>query len=207
VEVGVLEGRFSELLLANWRGKHLISVDPWLKDDPERYVPVSGSDLYERTTERLRRFGSRSSIWRLASVEAAERVPDHSLDMVYVDALHDYDSVVQDLETWYPKLRPGAIFAGHDYVPGQIADREFGVQRAVDEFFGQFGLPVYVTWRDPPWVSWLVEIPRRGGRAAIARSIESATRRALLSAAGSRRLRNGLRPIRAVAARGRSART
>jgi hypothetical protein len=33
------------------------------------------------------------------------------------------------------------------------------VRGAVDEFFGQLGLQVLVTYRDGPWVSWVVRKP------------------------------------------------
>ncbi|CAE8643805.1 unnamed protein product [Polarella glacialis] len=46
----------------------------------------------------------------------AEHYPDESFDFVYVDALHDRKSVLRDLRTWWPKLRPGGVMAGHDYV-------------------------------------------------------------------------------------------
>jgi predicted O-methyltransferase YrrM len=48
--------------------------------------------------------------------EAAKLIPDGSLDFVYVDARHDYCGCMQDLEMYWPKLRPGGLLAGHDYV-------------------------------------------------------------------------------------------
>ena len=40
---------------------------------------------------------------------------DGSFDFIYVDARHDYRGVAVDIAEWWPKLRPGGIFAGHDY--------------------------------------------------------------------------------------------
>jgi len=54
---------------------------------------------------------------------------DRSIDMVFLDAAHDYESVKLDLESWYPKLKVGATFGGHDYFWSPD-----GVKRAVDEF-------------------------------------------------------------------------
>ena len=53
---------------------------------------------------------------RKSSVEAAKDFPDRSLDAVYIDAAHDEDSVREDIKTWRPKIRPGGILSGHDYV-------------------------------------------------------------------------------------------
>lgn len=169
VEIGVKRGRYSEFLLHRWRGRRLISVDPWLEAPSDEYVdranvPQERQERYFReTTERLARFGERSEIWRTTSAEAAARVEDSSLDFVYVDARHDRESVLEDLEAWYPKLRPGGIIAGHDYVDGSFPNGEFGVRSAVDTFFGRLGFPVNSTRGRPAAVevfpSWIVSVP------------------------------------------------
>ena len=83
---------------------------------------------------------------------------------MYLDARHDYDSVKQDLEHWFDKIRAGGIFAGHDYLDEVRGSGEYGVKSAVDEFFAARGLPVRSTYvdarfREGPPPSWLVEIP------------------------------------------------
>src|SRR5262249_37431979 len=89
-ETGVTTGKYSDHLLRRWKGRQLISIDPWLSDDPEAYVDRSNvsQDEFERyhneTRERLAPYGPRSKIWRLTSVDAARKVPDHSLDFVYI---------------------------------------------------------------------------------------------------------------------------
>ena len=60
------------------------------------------------------------------SAEAASHFDDESLDGVFIDAAHDYDSVVKDVAAWFPKVKPGGIFAGHDYPWHEV-------KRAVDE--------------------------------------------------------------------------
>lgn len=170
VEIGVQRGRYSEFLLAHWRGERLISVDPWSEAPDETYVDRANvaQDVHERryreTLDLLAPFGARSDVWRTTSVEAATRIEPGSLDFVYVDARHDYESVLEDLEHWWPKLRPGAIMAGHDYVNGDLPNGVFEVKRAVDEFFGRRGIKVHSTDGKPARVevfpSWLVEVPR-----------------------------------------------
>jgi predicted O-methyltransferase YrrM len=49
------------------------------------------------------------------SAESASDFADASLDFIFIDAAHDYDSVVKDLAAWWPKLKTNGIFAGHDY--------------------------------------------------------------------------------------------
>lgn len=63
------------------------------------------------------------------SWEAATQFDDNSLDFVFVDADHQYESVKKDIIAWYPKLKVGGIIAGHDYIS------EFRVADAVKEIF------------------------------------------------------------------------
>ena len=164
IEIGVQHGEFSEVILDDWRGRHLISVDPWLTDASEQYVDIANvtqsehNALYEETKQRLSRFGTRSSIWRMTSVEAASRIPDFSLDFAYIDARHDYESMMEDLNAWHRKVRPGGVLAGHDYLDGHFTAGLFGVKRAVDEFFGARSVTVYPTLLDTPWLTWITTV-------------------------------------------------
>jgi hypothetical protein len=165
VEVGVKQGEFSQHMLSHWRGRHLISIDPWIEDTSGAYVDIANVPQVEHegylaeTRARLAPFGSRSSIWRMTSAEGAERIPHSSLDCVYIDARHDFDSVMEDCALWLPKVRPGGILAGHDYLDGDFSAGRFRVKRAVDQFFAKHEIRVYCTLLDGPCVSWLTVIP------------------------------------------------
>jgi hypothetical protein len=144
VEVGVRDGDFSEHVLANWEGHagvlHL--VDPWREQDKVKYNDVSNVQQAEQDARFAkvvatmeRRFPGRAVVHRALSVEASASFADDSLDYVYIDARHDYAGVLEDLTAWYPKLRAGGLFAGHDFVPdGMKKEGDFGVQKAVAEF-------------------------------------------------------------------------
>jgi hypothetical protein len=170
-EIGVKLGKYSDFLLARWNGRRLISIDPWLEAPADEYVDGANvaqarhEDFHARTRERLERYGPRSEIWRLTSLEAAGRVPDAGLDFAYIDARHDYDSVLEDLGAWFPKVRPGGIIAGHDYADVVLPNGIFGVKSAVDEFFGVRGIRVHSTEGRQPaemFPSWIVEVPGPG---------------------------------------------
>lgn len=64
------------------------------------------------------------------SWEAANKFMDESVDFVFVDADHQYESVKKDIMAWYPKIKHGGIIAGHDYIS------EFRVADAVKKIFG-----------------------------------------------------------------------
>ena len=158
VEVGVFEGYFTCFLLESWRGNKLIAVDPWrhfssgYKDDCNQ-GQAAMDKLFAETQGRLAQFGARAEIWRNLSDEAAARCPDASLDFAYIDAQHHYAAVKEDLALWWPKLKPGGMFAGHDYMDGSFSFGEFGVKSAVDEFVREHGLKLYVTGEQdsPSW--------------------------------------------------------
>jgi predicted O-methyltransferase YrrM len=69
------------------------------------------------------------------SAESAERFADASIDFIFIDAAHDYDSVVKDMAAWWPKLKPDGIFAGHDYPWHEV-------KKAVDEHAATNGYEV-----------------------------------------------------------------
>lgn len=165
-EIGVKHGQFSEYLLDHWKGRLLYSVDPWREfgrdvyHDDDNVAQHEQDRNFEITRTRLARFGPRSRILRMTSEEAAREIADAALDFVYLDARHDYASVKEDIALWYPKVRPGGVLAGHDYLEGKIGDTIFGVKPAVDEFVREKGLWLHVTRREPIYKSWLVLKPR-----------------------------------------------
>ncbi len=61
----------------------------------------------------------------MSSREAAELVAEASLDLVFLDANHSYQSVAEDIRLWLPKVRPGGVFCGHDC---EVRAEHVGVQ-------------------------------------------------------------------------------
>ena len=55
------------------------------------------------------------NVIRQPSIEASKNYKDNSLDFVFIDAAHDYGNVCADINVWLPKVKRGAILAGHDY--------------------------------------------------------------------------------------------
>jgi hypothetical protein len=54
--------------------------------------------------------------------------------ILYIDANHEYEYVKRDIHNWYPKLKFGGVFSGHDYFDGKTKHGVFGVKSAVDNF-------------------------------------------------------------------------
>jgi predicted O-methyltransferase YrrM len=69
-------------------------------------------------------------------VDVATRFPDASLDWVYLDGNHDLLHVIQDLYAWLPKIRPGGIISGHDFLQRKRDAYEVHVVEAVYAYTG-----------------------------------------------------------------------
>ena len=159
VEIGVQRGAFSRIILENWRGNRLYSIDAWRRFN-EGYHDVANvsqqqhNRRYRETVATLRRFGARSKILRMTSIAASERFEDGQLDFAYIDAAHHYEAVKSDILMWWPRVRMGGILGGHDYLDQITRFNNFGVKSAVDEWIADRGLTLLTT-RELKWQSWL----------------------------------------------------
>tara|TARA_Y100000389_G_scaffold181177_1_gene196567 strand:- start:1164 stop:1733 length:570 start_codon:yes stop_codon:yes gene_type:complete len=62
------------------------------------------------------------------SHNVVDKFEDNSIDFIYIDAEHTYESVKRDLELYLPKLKRGGTIGGHDY-----HEVWPGVCKAIDE--------------------------------------------------------------------------
>lgn len=156
VEVGTHQGVFAQLFMQRFRGT-ISLVDPWegFTDGEETYYPAFDESSRDRDHDMhlamvaMDEFYNRYSVFRMTSEQAATEFDDESVGIVYIDGLHDYESVKKDIDLWYPKVQRGGILAGHDFV-SWIPD----VVRAVEEFRKSSGLHFYLTNEDV--ASWWV---------------------------------------------------
>lgn len=129
--------------LGVFHGRSLLFLAELLHDLGKTRAVIMGVDpfeYYEGSKEATMRNASKVCQWKgpmvdlfpTTSLEAAELVPDGSQDLVFIDASHERADVAADIKAWLPKLKPGAIMAGHDYNHNDLP----GVKLAVDEAFG-----------------------------------------------------------------------
>ena len=152
VEVGVRKGRLSFMMMKNVPTlDEVYLVDPWKKEyldmrvlaRPPHKKDIFGEESQERTdkiyekvyktakTLRIKYKIPTVVVMRMTSVEAAKILRNHSVDMVFIDGLHLYENVVEDIKVWTHKLTPGGILIGDDYGKNYP-----GVVKAVDEARG-----------------------------------------------------------------------
>lgn len=143
-------------------GATLVAVDTWLGapefytwglHDPTRGVALARDrgypTVFHTFTRNVKALGLDDVVapFPLSSDQAADVLAHHGVraDAMYLDASHEYEAVLRDLEAWFPVVRPGGVLWGDDYSDGWP-----GVRRAVDEFAAGRGLVLKVL--DTQWV-------------------------------------------------------
>lgn len=152
IEIGVREAGNLRNLAKNSKFKEgmLFGLDCWTEDPERPEINDAGytqNDLNNQYLGCVIRFSSNPfvKIVRNFSYEGSLLFEDNYFDFIYIDAAHDYESVVEDLNAWWPKLKKGGIFSGHDYFPDTRVWRgkECGVYKAVNEFAVQKNTEVH----------------------------------------------------------------
>lgn len=111
----------------------LFAIDTW-KGSPEHANSheIINNTLYDTFISNIEPVKDIIIPLKMSSIEAANRFENETLDVVFIDANHSYDSVKSDIVTWLPKVKSNGIIAGHDYVPSWP-----DVIKAVNEIIGQ----------------------------------------------------------------------
>ena len=105
-------------------------VDTWSGSEEHKDMDIIKNDLlYNEFLKNIEPVSSAIKPVRKTSKDASLDFKDGFFDFIFIDAGHDYDSVKEDISLWFPKLKKGGIFAGHDYHPTWP-----GVVKAVEEW-------------------------------------------------------------------------
>jgi predicted O-methyltransferase YrrM len=162
VEVGCKEGRTTGHILKTVPDSRVIAVDPWITQeasaDPTKETYASW-DFEREFWANVGENRGRCAMWRMTSEQAAQAYPtenDPRVDLVFIDALHDYEHVKQDIALWWPKVRIGGILSGHDF-----NHKWPGCERAVAESFDLMHIGVA-----PDSVWFIVKVAEEQYRAA-----------------------------------------
>ena len=147
LELGVSKGESFMTLLHNCPNiKVLHGVDSYkpytdfLKDpydgNAAHVVGYKEIDLDKSIAMNFFKFsgmGEKIRIHETDSEEALQRIDDESLDFIFIDTYMTYEQAYRDFNSWYPKLKNGGLFSGHDWTAS-------AVQRAVSEFRQQLNI-------------------------------------------------------------------
>lgn len=148
-ELGVWQGKTYKYLLANCPNLTLTGVDLYEPQPnntgPETWTPGENGHAWDhnRYYQDILQFqgtiGPRAQFLKTTTVEAAGLVEDNSLDFVFIDADHSYESVKQDIQLWSPKIKSTGCVIGHDI-------NWPGVRQAVEETLGKYTVAPDNVW-------------------------------------------------------------
>ena len=158
VEVGTGHGESICTIAQNCANvSHLFGIDPyvpyddWLKDVPdgnpwehkdEKIVDVSRiickhNIKFSGNSDKIKLIEKPAEI---ASIE----FEDQSIDVVFLDAYSKPEDIYASLDIWYPKVKTGGIFSGHDY--------QFGnVRTVIDTWRNNNNISVPISSHDKVW--------------------------------------------------------
>jgi hypothetical protein len=133
IELGVAGAGFSFSLLENSDLAYLYGADMY--SDRKHDL-----DEYRRALKLVDKHRNRYSLIKMRFDEALPLFDDAYFDFIYVDGYaHTGEEGGRTFHDWWPKLKPGGVFAGDDYTPAWPLTRE-----AVDRFAADKNLQVFV---------------------------------------------------------------
>jgi predicted O-methyltransferase YrrM len=121
--------------------EHVTVVDPW----------AAYPDRYEYFMERSGKYPN-LTIVRDYSPAALASLETASFDLVYIDAVHVYQPIIDDARASHRLVKPGGWMAGHDY---WSPNNDWDTIPAVDALFGKENIKVFSDG------SWLARRPRK----------------------------------------------
>ena len=175
IEIGVKEGAFSKHILENCNNLNLYLLDCWDNQPVLKYQDISNVDnktqveFMKNTISNVSNFFHNVKIIKDFSDNAVKFFEDNFFDFIYIDANHSYEMAKKDISLWYPKLKKGGLFAGHDYLNKvlhmktinklnyeQTEAYTYQVKLAVDEFAEEKKIKVYSTNEEHLFKTWFI---------------------------------------------------
>eukprot|EP00927_Polykrikos_kofoidii_P051523 TRINITY_DN45324_c0_g1_i1.p1 TRINITY_DN45324_c0_g1~~TRINITY_DN45324_c0_g1_i1.p1 ORF type:complete len:417 (-),score=50.90 TRINITY_DN45324_c0_g1_i1:94-1344(-) len=158
-EIGVFQANTSRRLLERFPSLEMLLVDPYhlhTEDawDELQYLEefyISSRETFLEASRWTQPYRARATHMLQTSVAAASWVTPGSLDLVFIDGDHRYESVATDIQAWWPTIREGGAIAGHDFVftfPGVV--------EAATKFALAIDLPLFLSAE----IWWVAKPPR-----------------------------------------------
>lgn len=152
-EIGVERGLYSEVICG--AGLSLYAIDAWTAYKGYReHVSQSKLDgFFIETGFRVANYDCQ--LIRGFSMDTLKLFKNGSLDFVYIDAAHDFQSVTNDIAEWSKKVRVGGIISGHDFSRNKKKDYICQVKDVVQGWAYAHSIsPWFITRGDRRSPSW-----------------------------------------------------
>lgn len=141
IELGVAAGKFAIQLMGANPAIEYLGIDRWSDHhDGEEYGHAKAV---------IELLGGK--VMRSTFHDALPFIADESADLIYIDGYaHTGQDGGQTLDEWWPKLKRGGIFSGHDYHPEYMPTIQ-----TVDAFVQKHGLILHII-NENPYPSWWI---------------------------------------------------
>jgi predicted O-methyltransferase YrrM len=140
IEIGCDIGDTANFLLDSNPDLTLFSVDPYMEyQDWNGRLMNEREEMCQKMNNRLKGYSNRFTHIRKTSDDAVGLFDDEHYDLVFIDGLHTYEQLTIDCANYYSKVKPGGVFAGHDFTAIE------GVNRAAKEFAAKVGKEILTT--------------------------------------------------------------
>ncbi len=127
LEIGSYKGKSANFIAP--KAKSLVCIDPFRADESGQNQFVDYTTLKEflKNTDKFKNITPVIG----KSQDVYNQFKDEQFEMIFIDGMHDHDSVMDDIKKYWPKLKIGGTMCFHDYQKDWI-----GVISAVDSCFG-----------------------------------------------------------------------
>jgi predicted O-methyltransferase YrrM len=146
LEIGVASGWTMNHFLENLPNLNLTGIDPYV-GYMDGHIEITQEMLdaqYLAAQDNISDFAPRGKILKGYSQDFVNLFENESLDYIFIDGDHSYEGALSDCELFFPKIKNGGIFAGHDWSLN-------GVRQAVIEFKDRHGSPEIKFVREDVW--------------------------------------------------------
>ena len=118
VEIGVCLAHTTEAYAKGIKNlKKLYAVDNY-----PTFVDWDGSDwnkdrqdlMKKAAQDKMLAHKDKVEFLHVSSEEFVKTIEDESLDFVFIDGDHSFEAALKDFQNYYPKVKKGGIFGGHD---------------------------------------------------------------------------------------------
>lgn len=152
VEIGSWKGKSAAFIAVEAinqdRGMSLTCVDTFKGSNEREHrkdEDVKNGTLLEAFRRNTKPVSDMIETLAVSSLSAVDSFDDESLDLIYLDASHEYGDVMDDLRGWWPKVKPGGFLIGDDYSWADVAQAalDFSRETGID-LRTRGGPPAYV---------------------------------------------------------------
>lgn len=151
IEIGSYMGESTMLFGCSGKFKEIYAIDPHSGNEEFNQLFGYNWDIVKKEFEINTRFFDNIIYIQNYSYNVVNQFEDNSIDFIYIDGNHNYESVKKDLELYIPKLKVGGYIGGHDYY-----NHWDGVVKAINEIIGE---PDYL-FEDLSWIYQIKNIDK-----------------------------------------------